>query len=495
MKDYLTRNTYVAPRATQEVRDPSVCAEGYRLTVGGDGSVRIFYSDSVGLRHARQALEGLKRGEQLPVCELSDSPALPLRGIVEGFYGVPYGWNKRRDVIDFLADHRMNAYFYAPKDDPFHRDRWREPYPEKEMGELSALASYAEERGVRFYYCIAPGKDFRYADEGDYRTLSEKLRALSSRGVKDFAVLFDDIEPNLSAEEGKRFSSAAEAHCAVANLVNRSVPRAHELLFCPTDYFQNGDTPYRAAVRKFLDKDILVFWTGYNTVAEIITEADCAAAREAFGHRLVLWDNYPVNDYEPKRRVYFGEIEGRTRAVARYHEGIVANPSALWEASKPALCTMAEWMWDPEHYDGEGAYLRAVRECFGQSYDALFFAGLNRSSVMKKFGDRSRLFEQENFRLLDHSYARQRRAVSRMRRTLSPALKEEISPLLCYLETECDLYDAMRKHGDLSSLLEALEKCPQRSADQSLLAYIAKMGYGKDIVLPERPVYWETERK
>ncbi|MBQ1511015.1 MAG: beta-N-acetylglucosaminidase domain-containing protein [Selenomonadaceae bacterium] len=33
----------------------------------------------------------------------------------------------------------LNAYIYAPKNDPYHKDRWREPYPKKEQKKLKEL--------------------------------------------------------------------------------------------------------------------------------------------------------------------------------------------------------------------------------------------------------------------------------------------------------------------------------------------------------------------
>ena len=56
-------------------------------------------------------------------------PSLPVRGVIEGFYGPPYTFDQRRDLFRFLAEADLNTYVYAPKLDPYHRDRWREPYP------------------------------------------------------------------------------------------------------------------------------------------------------------------------------------------------------------------------------------------------------------------------------------------------------------------------------------------------------------------------------
>ena len=56
-----------------------------------------------------------------------------MRGIIEGFYGRPWTWEERRHVGGVLAAAGMDTYVYAPKDDPLHRERWREPYPDAEL--------------------------------------------------------------------------------------------------------------------------------------------------------------------------------------------------------------------------------------------------------------------------------------------------------------------------------------------------------------------------
>ena len=64
------------------------------------------------------------------------SSPIPLRGIVEGFYGTPWSFEDRADLINFCGKNNLNAYIYAPKDDPYHRDQWRKPYPEDKIKDL-----------------------------------------------------------------------------------------------------------------------------------------------------------------------------------------------------------------------------------------------------------------------------------------------------------------------------------------------------------------------
>lgn len=493
-RELITRNNYTTVVERCVCKDDRIPEDGFRLCVTASGRAEISCSNARGERYADEALARLTGKEGTLVAEVEDHPSFALRGIIEGFYGEPYAWEKRHDVIDFLYRHRMNAYFYAPKDDAYHRDLWREPYPQAWLDQIAALVRCARDKEIGFYYCLSPGKDFRFSAEEDYDLLLKKYEQVAALGVDRFAVLFDDICAELSPQDARQFSCAAQAHCHVANILNAKLRHTGSLIFCPTDYAQNTDTPYRRAIRKYLDRDICVIWTGYNCVAEAIPERDCIAARKAFRRPLVLWDNYPVNDFQPKSRIYLDAVCNRTRTIAAYHTGCIANPSALWESSKFALSAMAEWMWNVEMYDEEGAYRRAVREHLGVAEEDYFFAGLNRSTVMRTYPSLKAAFEREDWAYLDGWYVQAERAVLRVRAHCRKELSLEWRDLFNYVLEECRLYRALRSGAEIDGILSAMCSCAYRRADQSILEYV-KERTGRDITVPEREVFWDTERR
>ena len=42
-------------------------------------------------------------------------------GYIEGYYGKILSWKNRKSIIKSLHKNKMNTYFYAPKEDVFHR--------------------------------------------------------------------------------------------------------------------------------------------------------------------------------------------------------------------------------------------------------------------------------------------------------------------------------------------------------------------------------------
>ena len=53
----------------------------------------------------------------------------PITGYAEGFYGRLLSWAERARILATLQSLGMNTYYYAPKEDPWHRFDWRTPYP------------------------------------------------------------------------------------------------------------------------------------------------------------------------------------------------------------------------------------------------------------------------------------------------------------------------------------------------------------------------------
>nr|WP_281199109.1 beta-N-acetylglucosaminidase domain-containing protein [Micromonospora pallida] len=89
-----------------------------------------------------------------------------MRGTVEGFYGPPWTHAERLAHLEFSALVGLDTYVYAPKNDPYHRSRWREAYPAEDLAHLAELVERARVLGIRFVYAISPGLDMRFADHG-----------------------------------------------------------------------------------------------------------------------------------------------------------------------------------------------------------------------------------------------------------------------------------------------------------------------------------------
>lgn len=286
--------------------------------------------------------------------------------MIEGFYGRPWPHEARLANIRFLAARGMNAYVYAPKDDPRHRSAWRERYGPDEEREFAELAEASRDQGVRFGFALSPGLDIAYDRPDDRTALWEKLERLAGLGVDWFVIAFDDIPPAEGAG-GRQADLAAW----VLDRLTAAVPDAR-LSFVPTDYVGTKPTPYLDELARRLPTEIDVMWTGPTVVSPTITAADARARAEACGGRPPLvWDNYPVNDGVMEPTLHLGPLRGREPDVAATTAGLLANPMSLPWASLLPLATVADFLRDPDGYDPDESWARAIDDLAGEEPAAL----------------------------------------------------------------------------------------------------------------------------
>ena len=367
--------------------------EGYRLRVSageptdsGDAAALLEYTGPRGLRNGVATLLQLP-ADATPL-EIEDAPRVPLRGIIEGYYGPPWTGEERRETMRLAAAHKMNTYFYAPKDDPYHRERWRELYPPAEREDLADLARTASTLGLDFWYTIGPGLSMEYSSESDVRLLIAKLRDIASLGITSIGLLFDDIPASLQHDaDRERFGSLPEAHALVANRVYREVREEHadaRFVVCPTQYWGAGVEPYITELGALLDPRIEVFWTGPEICSRELTLRDAAILDRTLARPPVYWDNYPVNDLEMRHQLHLGPYRNRDPHLYRASAGVVANGAERAQATRIPLLTIADYLWNSEAYDPEASWQYAIRTVVGETDAEAFtqFADCNRYSAL-----------------------------------------------------------------------------------------------------------------
>jgi hypothetical protein len=254
----------------------------------------------------------------------------PFSGVIEGFYGPPWSWDARLDVMRWCHDRGMSHYLYAPKDDPLHRKRWRELYDADALDGFGRLVGAGT---LEVGFGISPGLSIDYASEDDRLALAAKVDQLLDLGIALVALLLDDIpvRPGLGRE-----------HVELTTWLHDHLAGRAALVLTPTEYTGNRSTPYLDALAADLPHDVPIGWTGTTVVCDEITVADAHARAEALGGRLpLLWDNYPVNDMVMADRLFLGPVRGREPGLAAACSGYFANPMVQPMASKPALSSIA----------------------------------------------------------------------------------------------------------------------------------------------------------
>ncbi|HEX5365457.1 MAG TPA: beta-N-acetylglucosaminidase domain-containing protein [Acidimicrobiales bacterium] len=356
-------------------------AEGYVLAAHrlDDGTARVLAAgaDAAGQFYAAQTLRQLVRPGAIAAVGVVDHPAMAHRGTIEGFYGSPWTAEERLDQMAFHGRYKLNTYVYAPKDDPYHRDRWREPYPATTLAGLRRLVDAAAANHVRFTFAVSPGVSMCYSDPADLTALMAKLDAVHAIGVQAFTVALDDIDPSrwsCPADEEAYGpaspGSMGRAHVDLVDAVQGRLQAAHPdalpLQVVPTDYRGTGDGPYRVALRERLAPGVEVMWTGAYVVPDEIRVDQARAAAATYGRRPLLWDNTPVNDFPATEgRLILAPYDRRERGLSAQLTGIVLNPMNQAAASKVQLLGAADFAWNDGAYDPARARRAAAGDLAG----------------------------------------------------------------------------------------------------------------------------------
>ena len=306
-------------------------------------------------------------------------PQFQQTGVIEGFYGPPWSHQDRLDVIAFMGSVGLTHYYYAPKDDPYHRSRWRNPYPTGAWEQLRELVRAAQDTGVTFVFAISPGGSITYSDSADYAALEAKLLQVRTLGVSDFALFLDDVPQTLSApSDRQRFGGLAAAHAALINRLAQDLDTlGATLVVTPTVYTTAwGSRAYLEELGDAVAADVPFFWTGVDVASRGVTVDDAREWAGLIGRAPFLWDNYPVNDFA-RWRLFLGPVQGRDSDLPSVTYGIVANPMNEAHASMISLATLAEYVRTPAAYDPSEALARAVDALYGERGSRLLEPFLN----------------------------------------------------------------------------------------------------------------------
>jgi hypothetical protein len=414
-----------------------------------------------------QALRQESKGREVIV---ADYPAFPIRGIVEGFYGPPWSYDDRLDVIRFEGQHGMNIYIYGPKDDPYHRRQWREPYPAEQLRQLGALAAAANENFVNLSFAVSPGLSMVYSSEAEFRALVEKLESVGRLGVTNFALFLDDVPQDLvHPEDRQHFRTLAQAHIYLINRLYerlKSLSPHSRLTVCPTTYTNEwGNREYLRELGAGVNLEIPLDWTGTEVIPRAITAAQAEEWAGYIRRRPLIWDNFPVNDNHPWRLI-LDPVRGRESGLFAGTQGLFSNPMYQAHASLIPLQTVADYLWNPAAYDPTQSQKHAFTSQYGS--DALsYFA-----PILQIYAD-----NEWSEPALDAIFEEHR----------SPIHVPEIESQISILNSAVA---AMKLHPRFQKLVPEIEPIPAMIREQ-LDRVLASSAFRR---MPNGDIQWDRER-
>ena len=122
-----------------------------RIVVLGKDTDSAFYGLSTLYQILQQDTDG-----DVAALTMNDWADVESRGFIEGYYGNPWSTEDRCELMRWGGYYKLNAYIYAPKDDPKHNSDWRALYTDEELEDITALAEAGNASKCRFIYALHP---------------------------------------------------------------------------------------------------------------------------------------------------------------------------------------------------------------------------------------------------------------------------------------------------------------------------------------------------
>lgn len=290
----------------------------------------------------------------------------PELGIIEGFFGRPYSWDERAEMVRALAPAGYGFYLYAPKADAILRRRWREPYPDAELEALAAFAQVCRDVGIRFGVGLSPYELFLGFDAPAKAALAAKLDQLDSLGLADLGVFFDDMKGDLP--------ELAERQIEIVHWIAERTT-ASRVIACPSYYTDDpvldrvfGQRPanYLEDLGTGLDRAIELMWTGEEVCAKEFSPGHLARVADQMRRKPFLWDNYPVNDGpRMSRHLHLRAFTGRPASIAPHIAAHGVNTASQAVLSRIPALTLAESYAKGEAYEYLAAFRTACQAVLG----------------------------------------------------------------------------------------------------------------------------------
>ena len=381
----------------------------HALTVRQNGDVAELIilgetTDAVfcGLASLEQMLDQAKDGN-LTCVDIYDYANTQYRGVIEGYYGVPYSAEVTADLFRFMAKYKMNTYMYGAKSDPFHSQYWDKAYPktitaeQHEVGMLTEgmmrqLTDAAHKTKVNFIWAIHPGNAFTDKDQPDVLDrIMGKLRLMHDLGVRQFGVFVDDVGvPSDSATLALNAQRLTDLQQKIDQEWNgrkaQPADTVKPLHFVPQLYAyswvkrEQGERFFRSLSNT--PGKVCIYITG-RAVWTVPNSEDPELVSSWLGRDVAWWWNYPCNDNDMDKlfpldmyRNFDDEAHiDRNATLDPNIKGVntlISNPMQQGEVSKIALYSIADYAWNRAAFDNDASWMASLKAIFGKNAASAF---------------------------------------------------------------------------------------------------------------------------
>jgi hypothetical protein len=274
---------------------------------------------------------------------------------------------------------------------------------------LAGFSARCAAADVRFGVGLSPFELYRSFDTAAKADLAHKLEDLDALGVRDLAILFDDMRGDV---EGLARDQIAILHW----IAERT--KASRLILCPTYYSDDpvlprvfGASPpgYLDELGAGLDPAIALFWTGEEVCSRAFSPGYLERVTGILRRKPLLWDNYPVNDGPlMSQSLHLRAFTGRPASIAGHIAGHAINPACQAVLSRIPALTLTESYREGDAYEYGAALARAASAALGPDLGALVVRHLSvlQDTGLDRLGDGAERL-RARYGAIDHPGARE----------------------------------------------------------------------------------------
>ena len=356
---------------------------------------------------------------------IEDYADIKYRGVIEGYYGVPYSAEVTKDLFRFMARFKMNTYMYGAKSDEYHSRYWSEPYPteiteqQRRIGFLTQdmmrdITNVAHATKVNFIWAIHPGRAFAKADNEEVLgKIMTKFESMYSLGVRQFGVFVDDVGVPTEVEEmeicARNIDELQKRIDARWNAPNTpAAEQVKPLHYVPQLYCYSWGTPQ--TVKNFFgslsktDPKINIYITGRN-VWSVPSNKDIAHVKQYLGRDVSWWWNYACNDadftklfimdmYTNFRDESHIDNLARLESTLNGTNTLIINPMQQGAASKIPLFSVADYAWNTDAFNNDKSWEASLPAVVGEE----------RAVALRKAAPYLRYFDSDGLTYLFERY-------------------------------------------------------------------------------------------
>ncbi len=320
------------------------------IVLGADTDAAFYGLTS--LKHIFNQMEG----SEIRNFTIKDYADTNIRGFIEGYYGIPWSNEDRMSLMEFGGEFKMTSYVFAPKNDPYHREKWRVEYPEEELEAIKEMVEVGNNAKCRFVWTAHPFLGgFNSNDvDGEIQALLNKFEQLYTAGVRQFGVLADDAG-------SINYNTLIKIMTAVSRWAIEKGD-VYDSVFCPAGYNHSWQGSYAElnALDAGFPDDVKIFWTG-EAVCKPVEQKTLDHFRRynaTNGERRspLFWLNWPVNDINGKRLLMGKGSQLKTDINPDDLAGVITNPMQEAEASKVAIFAVADYSWNVKDFNEDQSW-------------------------------------------------------------------------------------------------------------------------------------------